>query len=371
MLDSIQALWQDLRHAARALRRSPGFTTAVALTLGLGVGANAAMFGVVDRLMFRPFPYLRDPGTVHRVYLQTTADGRTVTKREVPYTRWLDLRRWTTSFAQTAAVAQRPLALGTGEDAREREVAGVSASLFAMFDARPVLGRFFGASEDTVPRGAAVVVLSYRYWREAFGGVDVIGRPLQVGTVRATIVGVAPPRFVGVASERAPAAFIPITTFPLAAGENKVDSYWRLYNWDWTSIVVRRKPGVSVAAASADLSAAHVRSRVAQRELDPGTAPPTLSRPRAVAGALRIAAGPDAGLEARTLLWVSGVALVVLLIAAANVTNLVLARALRRGRETAVRLALGVSRQRLAAQALAEALLLAALGAVVGVLVAL
>jgi len=207
-------LRQDVRYAFRGLRRSPGFTATVILTLGLGIGANAAMFGVIDRLMFRPFPYLRDPGQVNRVYLQTTARGRMLTRSIFPYTRYLDLQKATNTFSQYAAVSQRLMAVGSGEAARELEVAGVSASFFGFFDARPVLGRFFGSSEDVTPRGASVVVLNHGFWQAAFGGKDVIGQPLQVGTTVTTIIGVAPSGFVGVTTGESPAVFIPITTFP-------------------------------------------------------------------------------------------------------------------------------------------------------------
>jgi predicted permease len=222
-----------------------------------------------------------------------------------------------------------------------------------------------------VPRGAPVAVLAYRYWREAFGADDhVVGRALQIGNASYTVIGVAPPGFVGVSAERAPDVFVPITTFAIAAGENKADSYHLQYNWDWTTVVVRRRAGVSEAAATADLTAAFVRSRAAQRAQVPEVTPDEIARPRAIAGAARPAAGPDAGLESRTLLWVSGVALVVLVIACANAANLSLARALRRHRETAMRLALGVSRRRLAAQALVEGAMLALLGGASGVLAA-
>jgi len=361
----------DVLYAVRGLRRTPGFTATVVLTLALGIGANAAMFGVVDRLMLRPFPYLRDPGTVHRVYVRSTGrDGTTTSRTVVPYTRYLDLRRWTTSFAQYAAVTQRPLAIGIGETAREQEVAGVSASFFDLFEMRPALGRFFGASEDVVPRGEPAVVLAYAYWRAAFGGRDVRGRSLQIGNVVYTVVGVAPEGFVGVTTGAPPAAFVPVTTFPRAAGENKVDTYYTAYNWDWTTILVRRRPGVSPAAATADLTHAYALSRASQQEPRATPTPPGQPGPRAVAGAVKLAAGPDAGLESRTLLWVTGVAVVVLLIACANVTNLLFARVLRRRRETALRLALGVGRRRLVAQCLTESLVLAALGCAAGVAVA-
>ena len=122
-LDHLQ---RDVRYALRGLHRSPAFTLSVVVTLGLGVGANAAMFGVIDRLMFRPHAYLRDPGRVHRVYLQYTDRERENTRGGMEYTRYLDLRRWTTSFADYAAYFHSTLAVGTGEASRERRVAAVS-----------------------------------------------------------------------------------------------------------------------------------------------------------------------------------------------------------------------------------------------------
>jgi putative ABC transport system permease protein len=366
----LDSFFQDLRYAFRGLRRSPGFTATVILTLGLGIGANAAMFGVIDRLMFRPFPYLRDPGTVHRVYLQSTYRGRIGTRFTFPYTRYRDLVHDSGVFSQHAGVTERSLAVGTGAAARERPVAGVSAGFFEFFEVRPVLGRFFGSAEDVTPRGAAVVVLGHGFWKSDLGGRPVIGEILKIGPVEHTIIGVAPAGFVGIAEADPPAVFIPITSFPLAAGENKTGDYYTNYNWDWTTAIVRRKPGVTRAVASAHLSRAFVRSRNAARAVNPAVLPDSIARPRAIAGALKTAAGPDAGLESRTLLWVTGVAAIVLLIACANVANLMLARVLHRRREIAVRLALGVSRPRLVAQFFAESLLLATLGCVVGVAIA-
>jgi predicted permease len=359
-------LMKDVRYALRGLRRSPGFTTTVVLTLGLGIGANAAMFGVIDRLMFRPFPYLRDPASVHRIYLQTTSRGRVFTNFTIPYTRYLDLKRTTSSFSEYAGFAERTLAVGAGEAGREQRVAAVSASFFDFFDARPTLGRFFGASEDSIPRGATVVVLGHAFWQARFGGRNVLGQTLLIGTLGYTIIGVAPKGFVGVTENPPPAAFIPITTVAANEGRWDINTYFTRYNWDFTSVMVRRRPGVAEAAADADLTNAFVRSRDAQRLINPGVAPATLARPRGIAGPLKPAAGPDAGLEAKTLLWVTGVAVIVLLIACANVTNLMFARILRRRREIAMRLALGVSRHRLVGQLLTESLLLALLGCVAG-----
>jgi putative ABC transport system permease protein len=375
---------QDVRYALRGLRRSPGFTAAVILTLGLGIGANAAMFNVIDQMMFRPYPYLRDPARVHRVYLRMPGQNRQNRQESFPYTRYLDLAKWTNSFSRTAAFFPVSVAVGTGEAAHERPIAAVSASFFGFFDARPVLGRFFVAAEDTVPVGARVAVLSYVFWKAQFGGRDVIGRPIQVHNVLCTIIGVAPEGFIGVADEQAgsgmgwnpdlnpgpPVLFMPITTFGGNQGGGSSVDYWLRYNWDWTEMMVQRKPGVSIEQASADLTLAYIRSRDAARAIHswmPRTDP---VRPLALAGSLKTAAGPYPGLEARTLVWVTGVAIIVLLIACANVANLMLARALRRRKEVALRLALGVRRSRLAGQFLTEGLALALCGGVAGLVIA-
>lgn len=363
-------LRQDTRYALRGLRRAPGFTAAVVLTLGLGIGANAAMFGIIDKLMFRPHPYLRDPGSVDRVYLRTAGWSSDNAYRVFPYTRYLDLKQWATSFSQHAAFVTAAHGVGTGDAAREREVMAVSASFFEFFDARPVLGRFFGAEEDAAPTGANVAVVAFDFWNAELGTRDVLGESIQVGDVRYTIVGVAPGDFVGVSEGSPPAVFIPITAYATNEGGGNRTDYFLKYNWDWTQMMVRRKPGVSRAAASSDLTRAFLRSWDASRGVHPGYRPAEQARPQAVAAPLKTAAGPNPGLEARTLLWVTGVAVIVLLIACANVANLFLARALRRRREVALRLALGVSRRRLATQALTESLLLSLFGGFAGVAIA-
>lgn len=367
---AIDTIAQDLRYALRGLRRSPGFTATVIVTLGLGIGANTAMFAVMDRLMFRPHPYLKEPATVGRVYLQTSNRVRRLTRSTIPYTRYLDIQRATHSFSSYAAISEWRLAIGTGEATRVRKVAGVSASLFGFFDARPVLGRFFGPSEDVTPLGAQVAVLSYAYWKAEYGGSDVLGKHLRIGTLDYTLIGVAPAGFVGAAAGGAPDLFIPITTVAANIDPSNRDTYFTAYRWDWMDIMARRKPGVSAATASADLTEAYRQSRGAQRAINPQVLPDSVARPAAVFGSIRSAGGPDAGLESRILFWVAGVAGIVLLIACANVANLILARSLRRRREIAVRLALGVSRTRLIGQFMTEGLLLALFGGVAGLFVA-
>lgn len=362
-LGPLDALMGDVRYAIRGLRRAPGFTVTVMLTLGLGIGANVAMFSVTDRLMFRPFPALRDPASVHRVYFQTTNRGQTTTRHVAPYPRYLDVQRFSSSFSQFAAFSEWKLAIGLGDASRERPVVGASASFFEFFDAPPALGRYFTSAEDAVPRGANVSVVSYDYWKSELGSRDVRGETLQVGPLFTTIIGVAPREFVGVSASEAPSVFVPITTLAFGVNQGNPQTFSTRYNWEWVSILARRKPTVSIDRATADLTQAFALSRNAQR----ASVPNTIARPVAIAGSVKTAAGPAASLESRTLLWVNGVAVIVLLIACANVLNLMLARVFSRRREIAVRLALGVSRRRLATQFVVEGLLLAALGCAAGI----
>ena len=363
-LVALETTMQDIRYAFRGLRARKTFTAGIVLTLALGVGANATMFGIVDRLLFRPPPMMNNDDLVHRVYMHTNDRGEIDTRHNFQFARYLDVLRFTRSFSSVAAFQTRDLAIGEKEAAAEMPVTIASASYFDFFDVRPALGRLYGPAEDSVPTGAPVVMLGYAFWQTRFGGrPDVIGEQLRVDRALATIIGVAPEGFVGMTDQQVPAAYLPITHYAYAF---RGASYPGNYNWSWLEMIAKRRPGVDVASAETDLTQALQQSWRAAVEFDPGWGPVEQVQPRAELGPVHLERGPNAGRESRVATWIAGVAIIVLLVACANVANLLLSRAVSRRREIAMRVALGVSRGRLLRQLLIESLILAGLGGLAG-----
>ncbi len=361
-------LGQDVRYALRGLRARKAFSAGVVLTLGLGIGANATMFGIVDRLLFRAPSGLRDQATAHRVYLHTRDNGEDRLVRNYSFARYLDVERLTHSFREVAAFQTRTIPVGEGQETRELPITVASASYFRCFAVRPALGRFFGPADDRLPTGSPVLVLGYAYWQSHFGGrADVLGSQLRIGTLAATIIGVAPQGFTGLGDQGTPAGYVPITAYAYA---QRGAAYPGLYTWTWLELLVRRKPEVSRAAAETDLTAAFTQSWRSAYATSAGWGSPETRQPRGELGPVQFERGPLAGRESKVASWVSGVALIVLLIACANVANLFLSRAVNRRREIAMRLALGVTRGRLVRQLLTESLVLAAIGGVAGLALA-
>jgi putative ABC transport system permease protein len=369
---TFDAFKQDIRYALRGLRAKPGFAAAVVVTLALGIGANAAMFGIVDRLLFRPPPMLKDPETAHRVYLYRVFRGTERPGGVSQYARYRDIATLTTSFSHEAGHTTRQLAVGVGDAAREMPIGVVSGGFFSFFDAPTVKGRYFTTAEDQPNDAASVAVLSFAMWQTRYGGIEsILDSTIQIGPMKLSIIGVAPPGFAGLWPNQPPVAFIPMTTFAVSQNFRPgTSTWWETYSWGWMDMIVRRKPGVSITAANTDVSNAHVRSYEKQLIEQTRSQPITIAKPRGIIGSILPSRGPNASAVSKVATWVAGMSVIVLLIACANVANLLLARALRRRREIAMRLALGVTRGRLLSQLMTESLVLAVLGGAVGMVIA-
>ena len=357
---SLDSVGQDIRLALRALRRSPGFTATIALTLALGIGANAAIFGVINSLLLRPLP-VADP------YRLVTISSDTAIARGqagVPWSfaMWEELQPHASLF--DGAFAWTPARFDLAERGERQPVAGIFASggYFTTLGVAAVRGRTFTPADDRPGGGAdgVVAVISYGLWQRRFAGADsVIGAPLVVDGATVTIVGVTAPEFRGLDVGSAFDVALPLETEPLIRVSRSALRTSRLL------VMLRLKPGQSVEAGTATLRGLQLGSQPA-----PNSEPFTLA-PAATGASLPVR-GPY-GLRqsyARPLLTILTVALLVLLIACVNIANLLLARATARRYELGVRLALGASRGRLARQLLIESLIFAVLGAIGGLVIA-
>jgi putative ABC transport system permease protein len=354
----------DLRYSLRQLRRSPGFTASVIVTLGLGIGANAAMFGLLDRLLLRPPAHVREPEQVRRIYLDEPDGPGSSTITEVSYRRLVEMREAATRAIDLAAIYEGPFVAGEGEGAREIRGAIASPNFFTMVGVRPHIGRFF-AETDAGPDGPAEVVLGFEWWRTAHGADStILGQTIRIGSGRFTVIGVAPPSFTG-------AGVSDVHAWLAALSARSIWSHlgvdWHTqHNFSWLSLVGRLRDGVSETQAAGQLAAAYRQSR----EQQAGQPLADASRIHARLYPLLLQRGPERNDATRVALWLGAVAFIVLLLACTNVANLLLARAVERQGEVAVRVALGVNRGRLVRQLLMETAILAVAGALAGLVLA-
>ncbi len=354
-LGPLDELRTDARYALRWLSRSPGFTLAAVCSMALGIGANTAIFGLVNRVLFDRLP-VHDPEALVLLGVSTDAQGL---GSSFPYPFYRQLRDEGDVLAGVLCSASMGPAVRI--DDRTERVNGelVSGNYFAVLGVQPHLGRLFTQDDDRGPGAHRVVVISYRYWERRFGGdPQVIGRTIAINGHPMTIIGVAPREFHGIEPGASPDIRVPISMqAEMHASKSRLDSP---REW-WLQIIARVKPGVPRAEAShvlqarfKDFVAAHLKEEpdLALVVMDGAAGRPTLRR--------------EFG---EPLVVLTVLVAIVLLLVCVNVANLMLARATARERELSVRLALGASRRRVAQQLLLEALMLAAAGGALGVLV--
>jgi predicted permease len=340
-------LWSDLRFGMRILRRNPGFTLAAIVVLALGIGANTAIFSIVNAVLLRPLPY-QDASRIMQVWHVPPAKSFPgMTKFAVSSANYLDWRSQNGSFEEIAAYGFQSFAVGGGERPEAVRGAPVEPGFFSILRAQPVLGRTFSPEENS-PGQNQVVILGHTLWRDHFAAdPGIVGRNIPLDGRTYTVIGVMAPKF------KFP--FWADLWVPMAWNDQQ-----RAVRGEHNYLAIGRlKPEFSVGQANADLSAISARLEQQHPEDDKGWGATVVPLREQIVGDVRPA-----------LLVLLGAVAFVLLIACANVANLVLAKAMARKKEIAVRTALGASRGAVLRQIVAETLILSLAGGALGILLA-
>jgi predicted permease len=361
------SLSQDLRYGARMLSRNPSFTFVAVLTIALGIGANTAIFSVVNALLLRSLPGVSDPARVALIY---TSDFSGSGYSTSSYPDFVDLRDQNQSFSDIAAFADsQPFHLSSGAEAERITGAAVTAGYFATLGVKTALGRPLLPEDDAT----TVAVISYDLWRSRFNSAsDVIGRTVQLSGRTFSIVGVAAEGFKGTGLRSSLSIWVPLTVYAQAASTASTSPLVRRGSRGYF-IVGRLNPGVTVEQAQANVTAIGAQLAQAYPQSNMGTlAQPDQPRPMSVVSLDQAMVGPDVRDATKRIGGIlMAVVGLVLLIACANVANLLLSRGRRRQKEIAVRLALGATRTRIVRQMLTESMLISMLGGGLGLLLAL
>lgn len=350
---ALEDVVRDVRHMARGLWKSPGFTIAVVLTLAVGIGGNTAIFSVIDQLLLRPLPYPQGERLlmVHEFFLPQAGAGDLTNEQaraSASPANWLDWQRDSRTLQKLAAWRTTSMTLtGVGEPAR-LNVQTVSFEFFPLLGVEPILGRTFSEDEDR-PNGPRVVVLSHRLWQTRFGGdPNIIGRGMQLNDRGAEIIGVMPPEFRFVYQDND-------LWSPIQLDRNRA---WRETAGRFINVVARLQPGATLGAARVEMESIAQRL-AATYAFNKHTSVTLVPLREELTGEVQ-----------DSLLVLYGAVAVLLAIACFNVANLLLVRAGARRREIAIRTSLGAGRMAIVRQLLVESLLLAVLGGTLGVALA-
>jgi len=367
----MQTLWQDLRYALRMLEKSPGFTAVAILTLALGIGANTAIFQLLDAVRLRTLP-VKNPEQIAKINIdhRNGASGSFTSRyADLTYAQWEQIRERQQAFSSVFAWGPNLFNISPSGEVHNVQGLWVSGEFFQTLGVEPVLGRVLTTADDGLNCASPGAVISYSFWKHTFAGENsVIGKTLLINRHPFEIVGVTPGDFYGVEVGRYFDVAVPLCAEPIIDGEDS--QLHRADGW-WLSVMGRLKPGWTIKQAALQL-----------RSISPGifetTIPRTFNTDQAkhYSGYVLGAFPGDSG--ASTLrrdfenpLWfLLGLASLVMLIASANLANLMLARASTREKEMGMRMAVGASRGRLIRQLFTENLLLAGMGAALGGLLA-
>ncbi len=368
----LESVAQDLRYAARLVRLEPGFFTVATLCLALGIGANTAIFHLLDAVRLRTLP-VAAPQELVEIQIgpnQKCCTGNFSSRHSnFTYALWEQLRTRQQALAGIFAWSARGFNTADGGELRIIQGLYTSGDFFGTLGAVPAAGRLFTSADDRPGCGTPGAVLGYSYWQREYGGqASAIGRKIHLQQKPFEIIGVAPAGFYGVEVGRTFDVAIPVCAEPIIEGDNSHTP--KRHHW-WLAVMGRLKPGISVAEARANVQA--LSAGIFEATLPPVYTPESAKDYLNYKLIAKSAGSGVSDLRADyqdPLMILLGIAGLVLVIACANLANLMLARASARERELAVRLAIGASRLRLIRQMLAESLLLASIGAVCGALLA-